>query len=109
MNMHKRIIGILWIATGLILLVLLLLTLYNATQQHAAPPAELAIAAALLGIAQLLAGYTLLTNLRWSHWLNLPLSVLSLPNIPFGTLIGGYYLWYYIKHEWKHSEVPPIN
>lgn len=108
MNPHKRIIGILWIATALILAVLLLLTFYNASHGHALSTSSIA-AASLLITAQLAAGYTLLANLRWSHWLNLPLSVASLFNLPLGTLIGGYYLWYYLKHEWKRSEAPPAD
>ena len=100
MNMHKRIIGTAWIVTALILAVLLLLTLDRLSQQVIA-------AAFLLCSVQLLAGYALLKNLRWSHWLNLPLAVVSLSNIPLGTLIGAYYLWYYFKHEWKRTETPP--
>jgi len=100
MNTHKRIIGILWIVTALILAVLLLLTL-----DRLSPPAI--TAAILLFVVQLLAGYALLKNFRWSHWLNLPLAVVSLSNVPVGTAIGLYYLWYYFKHEWQRSETPP--
>ena len=101
MNTHKRIIGILWIVTALILAVLLLLTFGQLASQ-------MIVAASLLCLVQLLAGYALLKNLRWSRWLNLPLAVVSLSNIPLGTLIGAYYLWYYFKHEWQRSETPPI-
>jgi drug/metabolite transporter (DMT)-like permease len=100
MNTHKRIIGTLWIVTALILAVLLLLTLDRLSSQ-------VITLAFLLCVVQLLAGYSLLKNLRWSHWLNLPLAVVSLSNIPLGTFIGAYYLWYYFKHEWRRPEVPP--
>jgi hypothetical protein len=100
MNMHKRIIGISWIVTALILAVLLLLTLDRLAPQMIA-------AAFTLCAVQLLAGYTLLKNLRWSHWVNLPLAVVSLSNIPFGTIIGAYYLWYYFRHEARRPEIPP--
>ena len=100
MNIHKRIIGTSWIVTALILAVLLLLT-------HDRLSLPIVSVAFMLCIVQLLAGYVLLKNLRWSHWPNLPLAVVSLSNIPLGTLIGAYYLWYYFKHEWKRSEIPP--
>ena len=100
MNTHKRIIGILWIVTALILAVLLLLTLDRLSSQ-------VITLALLLCFVQLLAGYSLLKNFRWSHWLNLPLAVVSLSNVPVGTFIGLYYLWYYFKHEWRRPEVPP--
>jgi len=100
MNTHKRMIGILWIVTALILAVLLLLTLDRLSVQ-------VITLALLLCFVQLLAGYSLLKNFRWSHWLNLPLAVVSLSNVPVGTFIGLYYLWYYFKHEWQRSETPP--
>lgn len=100
MNTHKRIIGILWIVTALTLAVLLLLTLDRLSSQ-------VITLALLLCFVQLLAGYFLLKNFRWSHWLNLPLAVVSLSNVPVGTFIGLYYLWYYFKHEWQRSETPP--
>lgn len=101
MSHHKRIIGISWLVIGLAISVLILLTLNN-TQDRI--PLRLILSVTSLCIVYILAGYTLLANFRWSHWLCLPFAILTLFNFPLGTVISTYYLWYYFKHEWKQPE-----
>jgi len=95
---HKRIIGISWMVIGLSISVLTLLMLSNAPDRL---PLRLIFSVTSLCIVYILAGYSLLANLRRSHWLCLPFAILTLFNVPLGTIISTYYLWYYFKHEWK--------
>ena len=47
----------------------------------------------LLGLPGLLAGYGLLTARPWARVLALVIGILSLVNVPIGTVIGAYACW----------------
>ena len=49
------------------------------------------------------AGLSLLMNSRYSFWICLPFSIVSLFYFPFGTASGGYYLWYFWKYIHKRA------
>lgn len=80
---HRRIIGAIWILLAIIVLLFSGKTLSSV------------VSIVLLVIV----GFSLISNLSWSRWICLPFSVLALLNIPIGTAIGGYYLWYYFSIE----------
>lgn len=48
---------------------------------------------ALLALPGMLAGYGLITHRAWARVLGLVVAILSLLNIPVGTLIGAYAIW----------------
>ena len=92
MKTHKRIIGICWIVFGALILALL--------AQHVDDgKGQTLLTGALIGLAYLVAGFTLLANLPRSSWICLPCSALSLFSFPVGTVVGVYYLWYYFTLE----------
>ena len=100
---HRRIIGLFWLifaGFGIFLLANTLLKI-PATQLAQWDP-FLALGftyRAIVAILSLIGGYSLLRDLAWSRWLCFPFSVLALLSFPFGTVIGGYYLWYYLTIE----------
>jgi hypothetical protein len=55
--------------------------------------AAFAIFIGVLGLPSLICGWGLLTCRRWSRVLGIVLSILHVPNVPLGTLLGGYGLW----------------
>lgn len=97
---HRRIIAISWIIFGVIFFLTLIFSISNmyvtGGNLYVQRLFSIRVVIALL---QITAGYTLLRNLSWAHWLCLPLSVVSLLLIPFGTILGAYYLYYYFMIE----------
>ena len=55
--------------------------------------AAFAIFVGVLGLPSLVCGWGLLTYRRWARVLGIVLSILHVPNVPLGTLLGGYGLW----------------
>jgi len=56
------------------------------------------IAAFVLGLLTFLCGVLIFKGNKYRHKIALPIAVLSLVNIPLGTLVGGFYLWLrYVK------------
>ena len=92
MNLHKQIIGICWLLLGALIIAFLVMKLDSVQ-------ILLVILGMLAGLIYLAAGFSLLANLRRSHWICLPCSALSLLSFPVGTLLGIYYLWYYFRIE----------
>lgn len=92
MNTHKRIIGICWIIMGALFLTPLVLKFGDMSGIKAA-------GIAAVSLTFVAAGFSLVANLRRSSWVCLPCSALSLFTFPIGTVIGAYYLWFYIKVE----------
>ena len=59
------------------------------------------IAITVLSIPSLIVGYGLLKFRSWAQILAIILSVLSLMNIPLGTVLGIYWLWVLLNNETK--------
>lgn len=95
MKTHKLIIGICWIVFGALFITPLLLKFGELSGLKAA-------GIAAVSLVFLAAGFSLVANLRRSSWICLPCSALSLFTFPIGTVIGAYYLWYYIRIERPH-------
>ena len=55
--------------------------------------------ALVFGIGAILAGIGLLQCRDWARWIAIVLAILSIPQIPYGTVIGGMILWYLLKDE----------
>lgn len=104
MNKHRKILG--WMFSTACLLLLLMLAL---SWQHTAAinlPGQfqphfgwILVVALIYGAA----GLSLLMNSRYSFWICLPFSIISLFSFPFGTATGGYYLWYFWKFVHKRG------
>jgi len=97
MSKHKRIIGYSWIVIGVVIAIVSLLSLNNASAQQL--PMRVIVSVTALCSLYILAGYLLLSRIRRAYWLCIPFSLLTLPNFPIGTFLSGYYLWYFFKHE----------
>jgi zinc-ribbon domain len=112
---HVQLVGILWIAAG-VLLLLAALTVVGVGRALLGflPGAELPAAvlplmhaiftfAALLvgakGAADVLAGWGLLERASWARPLAIVLSFLALLSIPVGTALGIYSLWVLLPEE----------
>lgn len=98
MNRHKRIIGVAFLLFGLILSwatgsILRANPISGLTTEQ-----QLGILGALFfGLLFIVAGYSLLANLKWAPKVCFPISIFALFMFPVGTGIGGYYLWYHHK------------
>ena len=60
--------------------------------------------AAAVGALFLVVGLTLILNYRYATWICLPFSVVMLIYFPIGTVLGGYYIWYFMKFLYKRKE-----
>lgn len=101
MDKHRKIIGNIYFGFGVILLVLLALTLKNSPEDIEQELENPLYRYILIGTLPFLAaGVSLLGNFRRAHWVCLPVSILFLFAFPVGTVIGGYYLWFF----WKLSQ-----
>ena len=101
---HRQPLGILWCVEGGLHLVgcgVLAAIFLMPAHQGSGPPwlsaaALIFLIPALLGaigILALIVGYGLLTQRPWGRSLALVAGILSLPNLPLGTLLGAYTLW----------------
>jgi len=98
MSKHERVLGVGFLLLGLLAMVLLLFTLLSLPDPKVLREEWFGFVLAVAICAlEILAGYALLSAKRWSARICLPVAVLALLSFPIGTLIGGYYLWYYFK------------
>ncbi len=104
MDKHRIIVGWLFASVAMFLAVFIAFTWKKAfgvdADVMAQQTLEYAIAVAALFCG---AGLTLLLNYRHSAWFCLPLSAASLIYFPFGTVLGGYYIWYFWKFIYKRD------
>lgn len=97
---HRRIIGIGWLVVGAAGLLLSVYSILQIPLNVRHPGTILAlIPGATVPLLFICGGYSLLRNFSWSRWLCLPSSVLAMLAFPVGTVLGGYYLWYYLTIE----------
>ncbi|MDH2915424.1 MAG: hypothetical protein PXX77_00960 [Gallionella sp.] len=89
-KLHRQIIGISWLMLGALIFSLLVLKLDSATNAAV-------IGGVLMGLLFLAGGFVLLANLRKFSWMCHPCAALSLLTFPIGTVIGIYYLWFFIR------------
>lgn len=61
---------------------------------------------AVLGLPSVIGGWALLVGKTWAKPLLLVLSILHLPNIPFGTALGVYTLWVLLSEGQKSQPAP---
>ena len=54
---------------------------------------------AIGSVPALVAGYGLLRNRSWARVWSLVAGVLSLPNLPFGTGVGVYAIWFFVQDD----------
>ncbi|MEO8520929.1 MAG: hypothetical protein ABI603_06175 [Acidobacteriota bacterium] len=118
MQMHVKVLGVLYLVVSgfmLVLALFLLLVMGGAAGivGVAADSQDAAIAIPILGIAGaalsvffvvfalpgLLTGYGLLYYKPWARILGIVLSALSLINIPLGTIVGAYGLWVLLNRD----------
>jgi hypothetical protein len=115
MRDHLKILGWLYVASGI--MVLLLGTLFGMVFGFAALASGEAGAGALVGgigalvamfmaalaVPSLLCGWGLLTSRPWSRMLGIVLSVLQLASFPVGTLLGVYGLWVLLNDDARRA------
>ncbi|MBI5918157.1 MAG: hypothetical protein HY849_02110 [Nitrosomonadales bacterium] len=101
MNKHKLIIGCCWLAIGLAITVIAMLSTSKTPQNSS----HLLLSVTAVSSAYVLAAYTLLAKFTWSRWICLPFAILTLPFFPIGSIFSAYYLWYFLKFEWKQRAI----
>jgi hypothetical protein len=127
MASHVKILGAVYIAlSGILLCLALFLALAVGTASaivgQAADPNDAAVALPIIGIAGtalvvflaavslpgLIAGIGLLKRRPWARILGIIVAILSLVNIPIGTIVGIYGLWVLFSSETEQilSESP---
>ena len=126
MESHRRILGILYIVSGIMNLVamLLLSLLFSILFPFIFENAHIddqwvmvwvlpiirtiaVIIILLIAIPSLLGGWGMLTNKSWAMTLLLILGCLKLFSFPFGTAIGIYTIWVYAEeHRLKQTTKP---
>jgi len=118
MQMHVKVLGVVYLAVGACMLLLagfLALTMGSVAGivGATAEPQDAAIAVPILGIAgtalvamlvifslpSLVTGYGLLYFKSWARIVGIVLSAVSLINIPIGTAVGAYGLWVLLNKE----------
>jgi hypothetical protein len=98
MDKHRKILGNIYFGLGVILLVLLALTWKNSSEDiEQTVGSSFYLSFSIATIPFLAAGVALLGNFRRGHWVCLPISIFFLFSFPIGTIIGGYYLWFFQK------------
>jgi hypothetical protein len=91
---HKKIIGNVYFGLGVILTVTVIVSWQN-DPGSSSPYLQMLV----FIFPFLLAGYSLIAKKAWSRWVCLPVSILFVFTFPVGTVIGGYYLWFFWQHE----------
>ena len=117
MDTHKKILGIIYIAYGSFLFLILSLVYFlifgiiirNNIERDMSPhEAELVISIVrfifgfiiiFFTVPSVIGGIALLTKKNWGMILLLIVGCLSLLSFPIGTAIGGYTLWVYFKEQ----------
>ena len=111
MELHIKILGILYIISGILAVFggILILLLFAVGGILAGEVRVLPILAAIatvlgclllmIGVAKLICGWGLLARKKWSRVFAIILAILSLINIPFGTALGIYALWILFNPE----------
>ena len=94
---HKKIIGSLFI----LLAFYLVFAMFGDPFESA--PIWQKILYCVFAASYLLAGFSQIKDKRWSLWVSLPISLLSIIIFPIGTALTAYFLWALIKLE-KDSE-----
>ncbi|WP_426753226.1 hypothetical protein [Myxococcus sp. Y35] len=111
LEQHRRNLGIFFIVTnGLSLLVAVGVAVFIGVVGGVVPGAKpeeraLIVAAgalvggclALVGLPGVVTGIGLLKRKAWARTVALVLGILALPNIPLGTALGAYALWFYLQ------------
>jgi len=111
LEQHRRILGISFIIiNGLSLLAAVGVAVFMAAVGGVVPSAQpeeraLMVAAgalvggclALLGLPGVLTGIGLLKRKAWARTVAFVLGILAIPNVPLGTLLGAYALWFYLQ------------
>lgn len=95
LNKHQRIIGYLYAILGAFILVVVSSVYAN----NADVDVYRVMPAIGIGVLEVIAGYGLISNRGWRNLIAIPVSVLGLLSVPFGTALSIYYFWYYRKHE----------
>ncbi|MDD5058694.1 MAG: hypothetical protein PHQ60_12560 [Sideroxydans sp.] len=105
MQKHRVIIGWLFAAVAMLLTVFLVFTWKKAFGADATAHTQYVVGYAVVVALMFCAvALTLLLDYRNSTWVCLPFSVVLLFYIPLGTLLGGYYLWYYWKFIYRNNK-----
>ncbi len=105
MQKHRVIIGWLFEAVAMLLAVFLVFSWKKGFGAGADAHTQYVMEYALLvAVAYCAVGLTLLFDYKHSKWVCLPFSVVMLAYIPMGTLLGGYYLWYFWKFVYKREK-----
>ena len=118
MQMHVKVLGVLYLVVGGCMLVAALFLVIAMSGAAgivgvAADPEDAAIAIPILGIAgtalagflglfslpSLITGYGLVNFKPWARIAGIVLSAISLINIPFGTIVGIYGLWVLLSKD----------
>ena len=120
MAKHQTVLGVLFLALGLMGLVGMIVVsliffvgsavLGTVATQEPDFPALLTVLPVGLGfficlaiaigcVPALIAGYGLLQKRSWARVWSLIAGVLNLPNVPFGTGVGIYAIWFFVQDE----------
>lgn len=111
MKQHIDVLGYLYIALGVLGLLVALFLLFviagggllsgdiEAIAITGAVGTGIAVFIALLSLPGFLAGYGLLKRYAWARVLAIVLGALNLLNIPFGTALGVYTFWVLLNEE----------
>jgi hypothetical protein len=109
MDTHVKIVGWVWIANGLLSILMLIIGLAVINWPGVILGAQDSLLASLGAlcfflpgiVAYIAAGYGLLQYKSWARILAIILAILNLILFPIGTLIGIYTLWVMLKDETK--------
>ena len=104
MSRHRILIGWLYVGIAMLLAVFLVFTWKKVFGVEAATHSQEVIRYTLIiAVLFFAVGLSLLLDYRHAAWICIPISVVSLIYFPIGTILGGYYLWYFWKFVYRHK------
>lgn len=105
MNKHRIIIGWLFVAMTMLLAVFLTFIWEHTFGPEGTPQQQqMAYYAIVVAALFLVVALTLILNYRHAAWICVPFSVAMLIYFPIGTVLGGYYLWYFWKFVYRKEK-----
>lgn len=100
---HRVFLGWLYVGMAMLLAVFLVFTwkkVFGAGVEHSQEVIRYTLIIAVMFFA---VGLTLLLDYRHAPLICLPFSVVMLVYFPIGTVLGGYYLWYFWKYIYRRK------
>ena len=101
---HRILLGWLFVGIAMLLAVFLVFTWKKAFNvEDATHTQDVLRYTVIVALMFFSVGLALLLEFRYAAWVCLPFSLFLLIYFPIGTLLGGYYLWYFWRYVFRQK------